>query len=97
MEYTDIIIAPVVTEKAQKLEELNKYSFIVNKKANKLQIKEAIEKLYNVTVIDVNTMNYSGKVKVRYTRSGIITGKKNSYKKAIVTLASSDKIDFYNQ
>lgn len=93
----DIIIRPIVTEKFTKLgEKYNKYGFIVNRKANKLQIKKAIEDLYGVDVIDVNTMVYSGKKKVRYTRTGFIVGKTNSYKKAIVTLKEGQTIDFYS-
>lgn len=93
----DIIIRPIVTEKYTKLgEKYNKYGFIVNRKANKLQIKKAIEDLYGVEVIDVNTMVYSGKKKVRYTRTGFIVGKTNSYKKAIVTLKEGQTIDFYS-
>ncbi len=97
MELTDIIIAPVITEKAQKLSEnLNQYAFIVNKKANKIQIKEAVEKLYNVKVLSVNTMNFLGKQRRKYTKSGIIQGRTNNYKKAIVTLADTDTIDFFS-
>jgi len=93
----DIIVRPIVTEKFTKLgEKYNKYGFIVNRKANKLQIKKAIEDLYGVEVIDVNTMIYSGKKKVRYTRTGFIMGKTNSYKKAIVTLKEGQTIDFYS-
>jgi len=92
-----IIIKPIVTEKMTELgEKLNRYGFIVDKRANKLQIKDAVEDLYNVTVTDVNTMVYGGKTKSRYTKSGVITGRTNSYKKAIVTLADGENIDFYS-
>ena len=64
--------------------------------ANKLEIKKEIETLYNVTVVSVNTMKYAGKNKSRYTRSGIINGRTNAYKKAIVTLKEGDTIDFYS-
>ena len=74
----------------------NRYGFVVDKRANKIQIKQAVEQFYNVKVIDVNTMNYSGKVKSRYTKAGFITGKKPAYKKAIVTLAKDNTIDFYS-
>jgi len=77
-------------------EKLNRYGFVVDKRANKLQIKDAVEELYNVTVTDVNTMVYGGKTKSRYTKSGVITGRTNSYKKAIVTLAEGENIDFYS-
>jgi large subunit ribosomal protein L23 len=93
----NILIKPIVTEKANaQTEDLNRYGFVVDKRANKLQIKKAIEELYDVTVASVNTMNYPGKSKKRYTRTGIISGKTNSYKKAIVTLAEGDSIDFYS-
>ena len=73
----------------------NRYGFIVDKRANKIQIKSAIEQFYGVKVIDVNTMNYSGKVKSRYTKVGFLTGRTNAFKKAIVTLVEGDSIDFY--
>lgn len=74
----------------------NRYGFIVDKRANKIEIKKAVESFYNVKVLDVNTMNYSGKVKSRYTKAGFIQGRTNAYKKAIVTLAANDTIDFYS-
>ena len=93
----DILIKPVVTEKMERLtDKLNQYGFIVDKRANKLQIKKAIEELYGVTVDSVSTMRYAGKVKSRYTRTGVLVGRTNSYKKAIVTLKEGDKIDFYS-
>ena len=73
----------------------NRYGFVVDKRANKIQIKNAVEEFYNVKVVDVNTMNYSGKVKSRYTKAGFLTGHTNAFKKAIVTLAEGDSIDFY--
>lgn len=73
----------------------NRYGFVVDKRANKIQIKAAVEQFYNVKVVDVNTMNYSGKVKSRYTKAGFLTGRTNAFKKAIVTLAEGDVIDFY--
>jgi large subunit ribosomal protein L23 len=92
-----VIIKPIVTEKMTELgEKLNRYGFVVDKRANKLQIKDAVEDLYNVTVTEVNTMVYGGKTKSRYTKSGVITGRTNSYKKAIVTLADGETIDFYS-
>ena len=93
----NILIKPVVTEKmTAQGESLNRYGFIVDKRANKLQIKNAIEELYGVTVENVNTMRYGGKNRNRYSRSGIQTGKTNAFKKAIVTLAEGDTIDFYS-
>jgi large subunit ribosomal protein L23 len=93
----NILLKPIVTEKMMaQSESLNRYGFIVEKTANKLQIKKAIEELYDVTVDSVNTMRYGGKVKSRFTKSGVQLGKTNSYKKAIVTLAEGDAIDFYS-
>ena len=77
-------------------EKLNKFAFIVDKRANKIQIKEAVEKLYGVKVEAVNTMNYDGKRKSRYTKAGVITGRTASFKKAIVTLKEGDTIDFFS-
>lgn len=77
-------------------EKLNRYGFIVDNKANKIEIKQAVEALYGVTVTDVNTMRYAGKRKSRYTKAGLLVGRTNSFKKAIVTLKSGDKIDFYS-
>ena len=91
-----IIIKPIVTEKLTiQGEKLNRYGFIVDREANKLQIKAAVEQLYNVTVADVNTVNYHGKRKSRYTKAGMLQGRTNHYKKAYVTLVGEDKIDFY--
>ena len=77
-------------------EKLNRFGFIVRPEANKLEIKKEVEALYNVTVVEVNTMRYAGKNKSRYTRSGIINGRTNAFKKAIVTLKEGDTIDFYS-
>ena len=77
-------------------EKLNRYGFVVSSDANKLQIKEAVEKMYNVSVVSVNIMNYAGKRKSRYTKAGMLTGRMNHFKKAYVTLAGDDKIDFYS-
>lgn len=77
-------------------EKLNRYGFIVDRKANKLQIKSAVEQMYNVSVADVNTINYHGKRKSRFTKSGLLKGRDNHFKKAYVTLAGDDKIDFYS-
>ena len=73
-----------------------KYGFIVKPEANKIEIKKEIESLYNVTVIDVNTIRYAGKRSSRYTRAGLVKGQKNAFKKAIVTLKEGDTIDFYS-
>ena len=93
----EILIKPLVTEKMTiQGEKLNRYGFIVDRRANKLEIKAAVEKLYGVSVVDVNTVNYHGKRKSSYTKAGLLTCRANHYKKAYVTLAGEDKIDFYS-
>ena len=93
----NILIEPIITEKMTGIsEKLNQFGFIVEKKANKVEIGKAVEKLYNVIPVSVNTMIYGGKRKSRHTKSGLIKGKTKSYKKAIVTLAEGDTIDFYS-
>ena len=90
-----IIIKPLVTEKMTAItDKLNRFGFVVRPEANKLEIKKEIEALYNVTVVDVNTVKYAGKNKSRYTKAGIINGRTNAFKKAIVTLKEGDTIDF---
>ena len=92
-----ILIKPIVTEKmTAQGEKLNRYGFIVDREANKIQIKEAVEQFYNVTVKDVNTINYHGKRKSRYSKTGMLIGRTNHFKKAYVTLEGDDKIDFYS-
>ena len=92
-----IIIKPVITEKMTAMgEKSNRYGFIVQRKANKLQIKKAIEDLYGVQISDVNTMVIPGKAKTRYTKSGFMSGQTSAYKKAIVTLKEGETIDFYS-
>jgi large subunit ribosomal protein L23 len=92
-----IIIKPIVTEKQTAITEKkeNRVGFRVTPDANKLQIKEAIQSLYGVTVVKVNTMNYDGKRKSRYTKSGVVNGRESAFKKAIVTLKEGEKIDFF--
>ncbi len=93
----DILVKPIVTEKMTTHgEDLNRYGFIVEKDANKIQIKLAVEKMYGVSVESVNTMRYGGKMKSRMTKSGVIAGKTKSFKKAIITLAEGETIDFYS-
>lgn len=93
----DILIKPIITEKMTEAgDDFNQYGFVVSKKANKIQIRKAVEEMYGVTVESVNTMRYRGKSRSRYTRAGIIKGKENSFKKAVVTLAEGDTIDFYS-
>jgi len=92
-----IINKPLITEKMTALTEgQNRYGFVVDSKANKLEIKEAVEKMYGVSVESVNTMNYKGKSKSRYTKAGWVEGRTNKFKKAIVTLTEGDAIDFYS-
>lgn len=93
-----VIIKPLVTEKMTAMTEKmpNRFGFIVRPDANKLEIKKEVEALYNVKVVDVNTMNYQGKSKSRYTRSGLLKGRTNAFKKAVVTLKDGDTIDFYS-
>lgn len=91
------IIKPLVTEEMTSLsEKQNKFGFIVRPDANKLQIKAEVEAMYNVTVTAVNTMNYAGKSKSRYTKAGLVRGRSNAFKKAVVTLKEGDTIDFYS-
>ena len=93
----NVLKKPVITEKMSALsEELNSYGFIVDRNANKLQVKEAVEKMYGVSVDRVNTMNFKGKHKTRYTKTGWVEGRTNRYKKAIVTLAEGETIDFFS-
>ena len=105
-----ILIKPIVTEKMTKITEKSSearkkkdgsapvntvYGFYVDTNANKIQIKQAVEQKFGVTVESVNTINYTGKVKRRYTKRGLQVGKTASFKKAYVTLKNGDTIDFY--
>lgn len=92
-----IIIKPIVTEKVNAAgEKLNRYGFRVVRTANKVEIKKAVEEMYNVQVVDVNTLIVAPKVKQRYTKSGLLRGAQQAYKKAIVTLKEGETIDFYS-
>jgi large subunit ribosomal protein L23 len=91
-----ILKQPLVTEKVSALNEKGKYGFIVDADANKVEIKKAVEKQYGVNVEKVNTMVVMGKKKTRYTKTGILSGRRPSYKKAVVTLAQGEVIDFYS-
>ena len=96
MKSSDVLIKPVLSEKVNRLsEKYNRYTFIVNRKANKLEIKKAVEEFYGITVEGVNTINVPSKVKQRNTKSGLLTGRKSAKKKAIVTVAEGDSIDLY--
>ena len=94
----DVLIKPLITEKMTAVTEKypNRFGFIVDKRASKNQIKAAVEQTYNVTVESVNTMNYLGKAKSRFTKTGIMSGRKNSIKKAVVTVEDGQIIDFYS-
>jgi len=92
-----IIIKPIVTEKMTAItEKLNRYGFRVLPEANKIEIAKAVQEMYNVTVLDVNTINYRGKNKSRFTKAGLVKGKESAFKKAIVTLKEGDTIDYYS-
>jgi large subunit ribosomal protein L23 len=91
-----ILKKPLVTEKVSAMNEKGKYGFLVEATANKVEIKKAVEKQYRVNVEKVNTMNVMGKMKTRYTKTGILSGRQQNYKKAIVTLAEGEVIDFYS-
>ena len=92
-----IIKKPIITEKmTNQSERYNRYAFVVDRKVNKIEIKKAVAEMYDVTVDSVRTMICVGKKRVRGTKSGMIVGKTSTYKKAIVTLAEGDTIDFYS-
>ena len=91
MDARDILIRPLITEHSTDLMAENKFVFVVDKRANKIQIAQAVKEIFNVTVLDVNTMNVKGKTKQR----GRMVGKTASYKKAIVKLKAGDTIEFF--
>ena len=93
----NLIIKPIVTEKiTQQTDALNCYAFVVSRSANKIDIKKSVESLYGVKVKSVRVMNYYGKKKSKFTKGGVIKGKKSAFKKAIVELFEGSSIDFYN-
>ena len=92
-----ILIKPIITEKATAMSELsNCFSFVVKKSANKIELKEAVESTYGVSVKQIRTMNYPVQRTTKYTKKGLVSSLKGAYKKAIVKLADGDNIDFYN-
>jgi large subunit ribosomal protein L23 len=96
MKQSEVLIKPILTEKANAQQEsLRKYAFKVARKANKLEIKKAVEDFYGVNVVDVNTSVVPGKNKTRYTKAGFLKGQKPAYKKALVTVAEGETIDLY--
>jgi len=93
----EVLKKPLLTEKVSQLtEKLNRYAFVVDPRANKIQIKGAIETMYGCNVVAVNTMRYVGKLKSRNTKAGAISGRAAKYKKAIITLKDGETIDFYS-
>ena len=93
---TEILIKPILTEKANaQQEKLRRYAFKVDRRANKLEIKTAIEQFYGVNVLEVNTLVVPGKNKSRSTKAGVVSGVKSGYKKALVTVAEGETIDLY--
>ena len=93
----DVLIKPIITEKATSASELqNCYSFLVNTKANKVEIKKAVEVAYGVSVNKVRTLNYGPQRKTKYTKTGIQFGNTNATKKAVVQVVEGDVIDFYS-
>ena len=97
MKLSEVLIKPILSEKANaQQEKLRRYAFRVHKRANKLEIKKAVESFYGVNVVDVNTTVAPGKNKSRFTKAGVISGRKSSYKKAFVTVAVGENIDLYS-
>ena len=97
MKLADVLIKPVITEKVNgQMENSGRYTFVVGKAANKLEIKKAVEEFYGVKVTNVNTVVVPAKSKTRYTKAGFLSGRKPSYKKAVVTLAEGDSIDLFS-
>ena len=97
MKLSEVLIRPILTEKANaQQEKLRRYAFKVNRKANKLEIKKAVEDFYGITVVDVNTVVVPSKARSRSTKAGLIVGRKPGYKKALITLAVGETIDLYS-
>jgi len=96
MKLSEVLIKPILSEKVNKQsEKLNRYAFVVNRKANKLEIKKAVEEFYGVQVSNVNTTVIPGKAKSRFTKAGLLSGRKSAKKKAFVTVADGETIDLY--
>lgn len=91
-----VLKKPLITEKVSAQNESGKYGFIVDINANKVEIKKEVEKMYGVTVESVNTMKYQGKQKSRYTKTRVVSGRTTGFKKAVVTVAEGEVIDFYS-
>ncbi len=98
MKLSEVLVEPVITEKVNlQMERQGRYTFVVGRQANKLEVKKAVEELYGVRVAEVNTMVVPAKNKTRFTKAGLLTGRKGAYKKAVVTLAEGDTIDLFAQ
>ncbi len=96
MKLSEVLVKPILTEKANSQQDkLRRYAFRVSRKANKLEIKKAVEEFYGVTVINVNTSVVPGKNKTRFTKAGYVKGRKPAYKKALITVADGETIDLY--
>ena len=96
MKLSDVLIKPVLSEKVNKLtEKFNRYTFVVDRRANKLEIKKAVEEFYGISVEEVNTLVMPSKAKSRNTKAGVVSGRKPAKKKAIVTVAEGETIDLY--
>ena len=97
MKLSEVLVKPILTEKANaQQEKMRRYAFRVSRKANKLEIKKAVEEFYSVRVINVNTSVVPGKAKSRSTKAGVVQGRKSAYKKALVTVAEGENIDLYS-
>ena len=97
MKLSDVLIKPILSEKANKQsEKMNRYTFVVDRKANKLEIKKAVEQFYGVQVNEVNTLVMPSKLKSKYTKAGYVVGRKSAKKKAVVTVAEGETIDLYS-
>jgi large subunit ribosomal protein L23 len=95
---TNVLIKPIISEKSEILsDDFGKYSFVVEKSANKIQVKNAVEEMFGVNVASVNTINVPSKAKSRNTKSGVLKGSVSGYKKAIVTLSEGESIDFFGE
>lgn len=96
MAKSNILIRPVISEKSElNSEKLGQYTFVVDKKANKIQIAKVIEEKFNVNVVSVNTLVMPAKARSRYTRAGVLKGRISGYKKAMITVEEGEVIDFY--
>lgn len=97
MKLSDVLVKPIVTEKSNKLTDSRRtYAFRVDRRANKLEVKKAVQDFYGVTVVEVNTVVVPGKAKSKFTKAGFISGRKPSYKKAYVKVAEGETIDLYS-